>query len=56
MEKTCENCGYGPRSMGEGMSCDMFCSIMNDPRQDCLWEPDTKTVEEVLKDALNGRR
>ena len=37
MEKNCENCGYGPRGMGEGMSCDMFCGEI-DSSFESLWE------------------
>lgn len=35
--RTCKNCGFGPRSMGEGLSCDMFCGEI-DSAQPSLWE------------------
>ena len=48
MEKTCENCGYGPREVIPGVSCDSFCGEM-DPRQPSLWIPKPMTDKEAIE-------
>lgn len=37
MKKTCINCGYGPRDMGSGITCNFLCGEKN-PHMKSIWE------------------